>query len=71
MLTWLSWLKWISIFKYGLDVRYGKYAEQEQRGVIVRKINQVEFNLSVNFCLSQAAFINEMSGQLFYSDTTM
>ncbi|XP_032380953.1 broad substrate specificity ATP-binding cassette transporter ABCG2b [Etheostoma spectabile] len=37
MLIWLSWLKWISIFRYGLN----------------------------------AAFINEMSGQLFYSNTTI
>ncbi|XP_034087315.1 broad substrate specificity ATP-binding cassette transporter ABCG2b isoform X1 [Gymnodraco acuticeps] len=36
MLIWLSWLKWISIFRYGLN----------------------------------AAFINEMSGQFFYSNTT-
>ncbi|KAL3066717.1 hypothetical protein OYC64_016625 [Pagothenia borchgrevinki] len=36
MLIWLSWLKWISIFKYGLN----------------------------------AAFINEMSGQFFYSNNT-
>ncbi|KAG8014633.1 ATP-binding cassette sub-family G member 2 [Nibea albiflora] len=37
MLNWLSWLKWISIFRYGLN----------------------------------AAFINELSGQLFYSGTTV
>ncbi|XP_063738811.1 broad substrate specificity ATP-binding cassette transporter ABCG2b isoform X2 [Eleginops maclovinus] len=36
MLIWLSWLKWISIFRYGLN----------------------------------AAFINEFSGQFFYSNTT-
>ncbi|XP_010731967.3 broad substrate specificity ATP-binding cassette transporter ABCG2b isoform X1 [Larimichthys crocea] len=37
MLNWLSWLKWISIFRYGLN----------------------------------AAFINELSGQLFYNGTTV
>uniref|UniRef100_UPI0037E8C6E3 broad substrate specificity ATP-binding cassette transporter ABCG2b n=1 Tax=Semicossyphus pulcher TaxID=241346 RepID=UPI0037E8C6E3 len=37
MLIWLSWLKWISIFNYGLN----------------------------------AAFINEMKGQLFYTNTTI
>uniref|UniRef100_A0A8C8DU60 ATP-binding cassette, sub-family G (WHITE), member 2c n=1 Tax=Oryzias sinensis TaxID=183150 RepID=A0A8C8DU60_9TELE len=37
MLDWLSWLKWISIFRYGLN----------------------------------AAFINEMKGQVFYSNNTI
>ncbi|XP_024115555.1 broad substrate specificity ATP-binding cassette transporter ABCG2b [Oryzias melastigma] len=37
MLDWLSWLKWISIFRYGLN----------------------------------AAFINEMKGQVFYDNTTI
>ncbi|MEQ2234768.1 hypothetical protein ILYODFUR_034781, partial [Ilyodon furcidens] len=25
MLSWLSWLKWISIFSYGLNVRYNAF----------------------------------------------
>uniref|UniRef100_H3DR92 ATP-binding cassette, sub-family G (WHITE), member 2c n=1 Tax=Tetraodon nigroviridis TaxID=99883 RepID=H3DR92_TETNG len=37
MLNWLSWVKWISIFRYGLN----------------------------------AAFINEFTGQLFYSNTSV
>lgn len=74
MLNWLSWLKWISIFRYGLNVRFTLWVENGNvpGGDI---INLSAFESTILFsthtsCLSQAAFINEMTGLWFYTNTT-
>lgn len=66
MLSWLSWLKWISIFRYGMNVRCGKKAECEHRCELLAQICPFSFHLSVYLCLCQAAFIIELTDQVFY-----
>lgn len=52
------------------ECKYEKY--YEQRGAIVTEISQFKFmGGTPSLSLCQAAFINEMSGQVFYNNNTM
>lgn len=62
MLNWLSWIKWLSIFRYGLNVRHE--ASVIQWNKLAALTERVCLTVS-----SQAAFILELTDQVFYYKT--